>query len=260
MQQSRNTNSVCACAHTHTHTHKNKGNIGPLKPEDQERDSLERPKTFRWQLLYFSQAPWKNHGPFSKGQEGSLDSHPHVIVVRHPTLLPARETERRHKESWDFHPKPATTSPLGPNHGYQQRYWWDAQTSTHISSRDAPLPIPAEMASWEASGRPPPLPTSARNRAPSCTQPASVEEQWGAPPPTSQEGIRGGGGKPGLSPLPSRKEELCNVPGVSTEVHRAIWVSTPTEEQSNAIRPLPVQCQRRPTKAGDFNKAQSPKT
>lgn len=56
----------------------------------------------------------KNHGPFSKGQEGSLDSHPHVIVTRHPTLLPARETERTTRRAGTFIPTQQQQAPLVP--------------------------------------------------------------------------------------------------------------------------------------------------
>ena len=136
---------------------------------------------------------------------------------------PCQGNRKEHKESCDFHPNPATTSPPGPKHGISRDtdtmgYWWDAQTSTHIHSSDVPLPIPAEMASWEASERPPPLPPSARNGAPTCTQPLSVEEQRGALPP------------------PARK--------ASEKVLEA-WVHTPAQQEGGAL-PCPWGVSRSP--------------
>lgn len=68
-------------------------------------------------------------------------------------------------------------------------------------------------------------------------------------------------GKPGFPPLPCSKEGLYHTPRVSREVYRGTWTFTPTwKEQSITILPLPVRCQRRPTKTEDLNKIQSLKT
>ena len=171
---------------------------------------------------------------------------------------PCQGNRKDHKESCDFHPNPATTGPLAPN-------MVSAEILIPWDTDGMPRPLPIFTAvmflspfllRWHherlvrglhlchlllGMGRPP---------VPNHCQWKSNEELFPHQPGRHQRRWW----KPGFPPLPSRKEELCHIPGVSAEAHRAIWVSTPTgEEQSNAILPLPVQCQRRPAKTGDSN-------
>lgn len=98
----------------------------------------------------------------------------------------------------------------------------------------------------EASALPPSL---LGMGAPTCTQPCQWKEQWGALPPTSQEGIREGG-KPGF-PTPAHQEggALPRHWGVSRSPQGNLGFHT-NRRNKERHPPLPVwRSERRPTEA-----------
>ena len=152
MQQSRNTNSACGVharmhAHTHTppHTHKYRGNISSLNQTDRQihthtythththtqiqrkhrlsqarrsgKGQPGKPKNIQTIATLLQPSIMKKPWPLQQRARGEPRLPPSHDCNKASNTPPCQGDRKDHKESCDFHPNPATTSPPGPNHG-----------------------------------------------------------------------------------------------------------------------------------------------
>ena len=120
---------------THTHTHKYRGNISSLNQthththtQTQRKHRLSqarrlgkgqpgKPKNIQTIATLLQPSTMKKPWPFQQRARGEPRLPPSCDSNKASNTPPCQGNRKDNKESWDFHPNPAITSPPGPNHG-----------------------------------------------------------------------------------------------------------------------------------------------